>query len=235
MSLENSLFVELTQEEKEKVLQHFVTLKFSRKDLVYAAEQWKRDLFISNHVHTESWIWMYFISSWIIKISVKYWNKKNTIAFLRWWDFFWEISTILNFKPTAEVTAISDSEIFFIEWKTFSRLLLSIPRLSYNLNKYLAKKIQHQSAIIFDHVFRSLESRIASNILNLVEEFWEDKWWWNFLISIKITHQELADFVWTNRETVTKIITKFRKKKIVTIDDRYMIVNSVEKLKEIMW
>lgn len=226
------LLLGLSKEDKNVVESHFVSLKFGKKDFIYSAWD-KRWLFIEEKSEWKNNIWLYLIKSWVIKISIQNWDKENTIAFLKEWDFFWEVSTIMNFKPTAKVLALSDTEIQFIHAPVFNKLLLEIPQLAVNLAKYMARRIQHQSAIIFDHVFRCLESRVASNILNLNEEFWE-KDNWRYLIPLKITHQDLADFVWTNRETITKILTKFRKEWVVSFDERKFVIEDIEWLKDIM-
>ena len=229
------LYSGLSPEEKNEIESRFVELNFKPKEYLYSTKESRKGLFENTGGWSDSDIWIYFIESWIIKISINYNNRKNTMAFLRDWDFFWEVSTILNFKPTAEVTTVTDTRVNFISWKHFSDLLQKIPKLSINLCKYLAKKIQHQWGIIFDHVFRPLENRVASNLISLIDEFGEDMWSGKYLIWLKITHQELADFVWTNRETVTKILTKFRKMELINFDEnRKIVINDIEKMKELL-
>ena len=231
LSMKNTLFENLSSEELSKIKKSFVKLNFSEKDLVYSANERSNSAFISNK-NTDSDIWIYFIQYWSIKISVTKEWKKNTIAFLKKWDFFWEVSSILNFKPTAEVLALSDAEINFIDLTQFNKLLMEIPTFSINLCKYLAKRIQFQSSIIFDHVFRPLESRVASTILNLANEFWKKMKTWKISIPIRITHQDLADFVWTNRETITKILTRFKNNKIISFAKKKITIENLKKIQE---
>lgn len=231
--MKNTLFDNLTVPELNKIKKSFIKLNFCEKDLVYSASERSSSAFISNK-NADSDIWIYFIQFWSIKISVTSEWKKNTIAFLKKWDFFWEVSSILNFKPTAEVLALSDAEINFIDWQQFNKLLMEIPTFSLNLCKYLAKRIQFQGSIIFDHVFRPLESRVASTILNLANEFWKKLKNWKISIPIRITHQDLADFVWTNRETITKILTRFKNSNIISFVKKKITIEDLKKIQEVM-
>ena len=231
--MQNHLFEELTTKEVAEIKKHFIKLNFSSKDLIYSANEKSKNAFITDTENISD-IWIYFIKQWFIRISVTYEGKKNTIAFLKKWDFFWEVSSIMNFKPTAEVLALSDTEINFINWKEFNELLLKIPQLTINLSKHLAERIQFQGSIIFDHVFRPLESRVASTIKNLSEEFGNKHKNWKITIWIKITHQDLADFVWTNRETITKILTKFKNSNIISFNKKKIIIEDVKYLMEVL-
>lgn len=231
--MENNLFDNLSIHELNEIRSKFIKLNFSSRDVIYSANEKSKNAFITDSSNISD-IWIYFVKQWYVRISVTYEGKKNTIAFLKKWDFFWEVSSILNFKPTAEVIALSDIEISFINWDEFNDLLLRIPQLAINLCKYLAKRIQFQSSIIFDHVFRPLESRVASTIINLSNEFWKLEKDWKTTISIKITHQDLADFVWTNRETITKILTRFKNNNILSFNKKKITIDDIVLLEEVL-
>ena len=223
-----SLFEWLLESEITQIKNHFVDLEYKKKEVIYTKSIWWNSIFYewSNR------IWVYFIEKWIVKISVKNELKNYTIAFLKWWDFFWEMSSLLWFKPTANVHALENTKIKFLSSDDFNKLLTEIPRLWISLSKYLANRSQFLSWVIFDHVFKSLEARVASNILSMVDEFWEEKDG-KYYLKIKITHQDLADFIWTNRETVTKTLNLFKKQWIIDFIDRKIIVTKLDKLKEI--
>lgn len=229
--MDYSIFEGLNGSDLKKIKSYFQWLSFAKKDVIYTKKEEVSWFFDDSEKKT----WIYFIKSGIVKISVKHVNKNYTIAFLKWWDFFWELSSILWFEPSADVTAVTDVEVDFLDSKVFLDLMLKMPNFSMNISKYLANRIQALSWNIFDHVFRSLESRVASNILNLVNEFWEVTWESDneVMIWIKVTHQDLSDFIWTNRETVTKILNQFRKRKILDFVDRKILITDLKAIKEI--
>lgn len=223
-----SLFEWLSESDIQKIKSHFVELKYKKKETIYTKSIWWNSIFYD-------WIdrvWVYFIEDWIVKISVKNETKNYTIAFLKWWDFFWEMSSILWFQPTADIHALEDSKIFFISSEDFNKLLEEMPRLWISLSKYLANRSQFLSWVIYDHVFKTLEARVASNLVSMIDEFWEEKDW-KYFLKIKITHQDLADFIWTNRETVTKTLNVFKSRWILDFIDRKIVILNFEKLKEI--
>ena len=223
-----SLFEWLSESDSAKIEKYFIDLDYKKKETIYTKSIWWNSIFYD-------WIdrvWVYFVEDWIVKISVKNESKNYTIAFLKWWDFFWEMSSILWFEPTADIHALEDTKIRFISSEDFNNLLKEIPALWISLSKYLAKRSQFLSWVIFDHVFKPLESRVASNLLSMIDEFWKEKDW-KYYLRIKITHQDLADFIWTNRETVTKTLNVFKKKWILDFIDRKIIILNIEKLREI--
>ena len=224
-----SLFEWLSESDINEINKHLIDLSYKKKDLTYTKSIWWNSIFYE----WTNRIWVYFIEKWIVKISVKNELKNYTIAFLKWWDFFWEMSSILWFEPTADVKALEDVKIKFISSEDFNKLLEKIPRLWIALSKYLANRIQFLSWVIFDYVFKTLEARIASNLISIINEFWEEKDW-NVYLKIKITHQDLADFIWTNRETVTKNLNILKKKWILDFIDRRIVIKDMDKLKDIM-
>jgi len=221
------LFDWLTNEEVEKIKWCLIDLEYKKKEAIYT----KSVLWNVMFDEVEK-VWFYFIEKWIVKISVIYELKNYTIAFLKGWDFFWEMSSLLWFKPTADIYALEDTRIRFLPSDDFNRLLKEIPNFWISLSKYLANRVQFLSWIIFDHVFKSLEWRVASNLINMINEFWEEKDW-KIYLKIKVTHQDLADFIWTNRETVTKTLNNFKKNWIIDFLDRKIVVLDFEKLKGI--
>ena len=223
------LSTKLTNLEKKNISSYFLDLSFKKKDFIYRKKENKRWFFDENEKKT----WIYFIKKWIVKILINHSWKNYTIAFLKEWDFFGELSSILWFEPNADVIAVEDTEIDFLSSDDFNNLTLKIPQFSVNITKYLANRIQALSSTIFDHVFRPLESRVASNILNLSNEFWIEKGENKIIISIKVTHQDLSDFIWTNRETVTKILNLFKKKWLIDFIDRKIFITDFNWLKKI--
>ena len=226
--MEYSLFEWFSEEEIKIIEKELIDLEYKKKETIYTKSVWWNKIFYEE----SSRVWVYFVESWIVKISVKNEMKNYTIAFLKWWDFFWEMSSILWFEPTADIHALEDVKIKFLDSDKFNELLNKMPKLWIALSKYLAKRTQFLSGVIFDHVFKTLEARVASNLLSMIDEFWEEKDW-KFYLKIKVTHQDLADFIWTNRETVTKTLNIFKKNWILDFIDRRIVVLDFDKLKEI--
>jgi len=223
-----SLFDWLEEKDIEKIKSYFTDLTYEKKETIYTKSIWWNSIFYESVER----VWVYFIEDWIVKISVKNETKNYTIAFLKWWDFFWEMSSLLWFKPTADVHALEKTKIKFLSSEDFNKLLEEIPKFWISLAKYLATRTQFLSWVIFDHVFKPLEARVASNLISMIDEFWEEKDW-KYYLRIKITHQDLADFIWTNRETVTKTLNIFKKKNILDFLDRRIVILNINELKEI--
>jgi CRP/FNR family transcriptional regulator len=53
------------------------------------------------------------------------------------------------------------------------------------------------------------------------------------LLTIPITHQEIADMVGTTRQTVTSVLSAFRRQGVLSIDNRRIHIESEELLNEL--
>ncbi|MCD5382865.1 Crp/Fnr family transcriptional regulator [Candidatus Gracilibacteria bacterium] len=226
--MEYSLFEGLSEEEIKIIEKELIDLEYKKKETIYTKSVGGNKIFYEE----SSRVGVYFVESGIVKISVKNEMKNYTIAFLKGGDFFGEMSSILGFEPTADIHALEDVKIKFLDSDKFNELLNKMPKLGIALSKYLAKRTQFLSGVIFDHVFKTLEARVASNLLSMIDEFGEEKDG-KFYLKIKVTHQDLADFIGTNRETVTKTLNIFKKNGILDFIDRRIVVLDFDKLKEI--
>ncbi len=172
---------------------------------------------------------LYIVEYWVVRIDITNNGKKQILAFLWKSDIFWEISLFNNMAASADAVSITPSEIKLISKEDFEELMKKIPLLKDNIIIYLSNRIIESNQVIFDYAFKMLEARIASKILQLIKMFKGIDWDKEF-INLPLTHQDFADYVWTSRETVTKILTKFKDRWAISVNTKKITIIDEEKL-----
>ena len=173
--------------------------------------------------------YLYIIEDGVVKVDTFKNNKKQTLSFLKEGDFFGEIAIFTKASASANVVSVTSSNIYMINKNDLDILMIRIPKLALNMINYLAIRVKNADLVIYDYAFKMLEARVASKLLGLVHMFKgkdKDK----TFINLPITHQDLADYVGTSRETVTKILSKLKEIKAIDIETKKIIILDEKKL-----
>ncbi len=173
---------------------------------------------------------LYIIEHGVVRVDISHQWRKQILAFLAETDVFWELSVFTWEQTSANIMSITPSEIKIISKIDFDELVEKIPNLKQNIILYLSNRIKEANKVIYDYAFKMLEARIASKLLKLVKMFKGLDWESDF-IDLPLTHQDLADYVGTSRETVTKILTKFKDRGAISVRTKKITITDEEKLK----
>lgn len=141
--------------------------------------------------------------------------------------------SVIDSKPNfMSAITITDTELYVIDKWTFLHKIAHDQELQSHVNINLSKQIR----ILFSHLesssSRSAVSRIALTLMVLVEEYGIHKE--NHKISIKFTHQELANITGLNRVTVSNILSQFSAEGIIQKEQGHFAVRDLPKLMEYM-
>lgn len=172
---------------------------------------------------------LYIIRAGVVRVDTYSNNKRQTLSFLKEGDFFGEIAVFTNSDVSANVVSIVNSEVYTLKGDELIELMKHIPQLSRNIVEYLAIRVKTADKVIYDYAFKMLESRVASKLLNLMHMF-KGKDENKSFINLPITHQDLADYVGTSRETVTKILAKFRDRGIIEVQTKRITILDEKRL-----
>lgn len=158
-------------------------------------------------------------------------GKEKTVNILHKGDIFGEIS-FFDHDPhplTAEVQ--EDCTLLIITRNKFEMLNQRSPSLTIKIIEGLAQKTRLLANQVRELVFQDAEGRLATLIQRFINEFGKEinK---GIMIDIVLTHQEIANLLGTSRVTVTKTINRFIDQGIINIENRKIVVNNLDKLKE---
>jgi CRP-like cAMP-binding protein len=100
------------------------------------------------------------------------------------------------------------------------------PALAQGIFRHVARRLQQTEAILAMVGYRRVEDRLRHLILLLTQQVGhpsDD----GIRITVRLTHQQLANAIGTTRVTVTRLLTQMREEGWLTIDrQRHMIVRS---------
>lgn len=125
--------------------------------------------------------------------------------------------------------AIEDALICSFTPDELEHLMARYPGVGINIVRYLAERLAASERERELLAFRSVEARLASKLLELVERFGhpvED----GVAIDARLTQQELADMVGTSRETLALTISSLRERRILDMHQQRVEIRDVEAL-----
>lgn len=152
-------------------------------------------------------------------------GKKLVIATLGGGTIFGEMSIVGQGMHETFAEAIVPSRICVMSRTDVERLLIRRPRVSLRLLEIMSKRLADAEVRLESLAFRSLPARLASQILDLMEE--------RGSVIEGFSHQDLSEMVGTYRETTTQILNTFKARGLIEIGRRRLTVLDREGLEEV--
>ena len=103
-------------------------------------------------------------------------------------------------------------------------LVESHPELALKFLKIFAHKLVLAQQKIKELTFNDVFSRTASQLLKLAKDYGK-KTEEGIVVNMRFSRQELAEMVGTTRETISRVISRFKKEKSVIEDSDIIILN----------
>ncbi len=118
----------------------------------------------------------------------------------------------INYPATAEF--MTSGKIVHIDYEKFERNFLKNPEISFTIIKSLSNKIKYLENVITNDIVLSSTARVAKFIYKYEEEF------------LKLKKNEIATIMNITPETLSRIIGKFKKLKLLEKNkNSYKIIN----------
>ena len=151
-----------------------------------------------------------------------------TIGYFGPGDVVGETALIQEADPV-ELLAIDQVEALRLSLDTAQRLLEENATFASELVHLMGKRRQSAERRMEAFLTRTVESRVAEFLLETAERYGvpDSR---GVLIGVRFTHQEVASYVGSTRETVTVILAGFKRDQLVITDHRRIIVSDPKKL-----
>jgi len=120
--------------------------------------------------------------------------------------------------------AATDTVVTVLPKGSLVELLASIPTVSKKFIRLLSKRLAKVEKEFGDFGHTWSYDRLAKILLKLCEEHGRETPK-GILISLRLTHEDLANLIGTTRETVTTQMIRFRRMGLVNRQDRFLVVN----------
>ena len=167
---------------------------------------------------------VYFVNGGRLKVSkVTRDGKELTLAYRLPGEIFGELSLIEGGPREEMAEAMENALISVIDRVVFEQILLKDGLISSRLVKVVAQRRRDVENKIEQLIFKDVNAKLAELLLRLGDEYGiEDSR--GTLVSLKITHQEMANLIGSTRETVSLTLSQFKRRGFIQTEGRKVIL-----------
>ena len=134
---------------------------------------------------------------------------------------------LCNDSHPASAMTLEECGIYFLPVKYFLETL----KQSAALSNILLQNLSHEFSVLVNRIAafaqKSAKERVALSLLILQEKYRKPG---RQYVEISLSRADLAAFVGTTNETLARIVSKFKKEKVIKIYGRKIVVNNAEAL-----
>jgi len=153
--------------------------------------------------------YMYIVFSGRLKVvQISAEGKEQILVIRKKGDYFGEMSILDGKTQPATVVAIEDSSVGLISRNNFETILLKNEKVLNQIIYMLCERLRESWFMLRVLSFDDAENRVRA-VLNHVGSIYGVKDLRGFIIPLKLTHQEIADYASLARETVTRLLSRF--------------------------
>ncbi|HEY8448867.1 MAG TPA: Crp/Fnr family transcriptional regulator [Bacillota bacterium] len=124
----------------------------------------------------------------------------------------------------ASAEALADSVVAYLRREDFDRVAAQLPQLSGALVGVLGTRLRRAHQRLLEFTATDTEGRLAELLLQLADAK-------TFTIQQPPTHQELATYIGSARETVSRILSRWRRLGWIETQGRRLLIRNPEALK----
>jgi CRP-like cAMP-binding protein len=165
-----------------------------------------------------------YIKKGLVKIHKESTNGKNYIfklatpnSFIGLLSFFYQNT----FQYSA--SSLSECEIVYTDLNVFKDIIRENGCYALHIMRLLSE----DGLTIFDKIINMSQKQVPGRIAEMLLLF-SQKIYNSNTFELPVTRQELAEFVSTTKESVSRTLTEFKNDKIIEIDDRKITIKSPE-------
>jgi len=166
---------------------------------------------------------MYLLVSGRVKVSLASpEGKELALNYLEAPSHFGEMSLVDAEPRSADVIAVTDSEVLALDARDLSAAIQVQPKLALSLIATLSRRVRGLIGRLEDVVFHDASHRVMRVLLNVATASYEAR---GVPVVEGFTHYEVATLAGTSRETASRVISQLAKDGIVATKGRRVIVD----------
>lgn len=205
------LFSDLTEEELHAVADHVALREFQKGEIILFEEDTNK--------------YMYSVLEGEVKVfCITEDGKESIVAFHGSGESFGEVSLIDQQTTPATVAAVEKSLLLIVGREDFFDIVLQQPKAMNRLLLLLSGRLRQSWSQIRLLHFKDAANRIKALIKVMSEERGvncSD----GVLLKLRLTHQNVADMTGLTRETVTRVIDRWKKSGLIAVDqNRHLLL-----------
>ncbi len=112
-----------------------------------------------------------------------------------------------------------------VQKATLTEVIKRRPEFAMKLFSSFSERLRQSDEVIESLLHREVSTRLATLLLNLAERFGESNGS-GTVLSVRLTHQELANMIASTREAVSKVMSEFQRDGSIEVQNRKIIIHS---------
>jgi len=210
------LFERLTPEQVKQIENASLAKKFSKGNMIYMP-----------HDASES---VFLLTSGRIKLyHVTQEGKQALLALIEPGEIFGELAVFEEDGREEFAEAMAESTLIKIPREEMQQLMEAHAPVALGVTKLMGFRRRRIERRLKSLLFRSNRDRLVHLLLELAEKYGresED----GVLLTIKLSHQELASIIGSTRETVTVVLGELQQQDLIAIQRRQVLIKQLEHL-----
>ncbi|MBN1333367.1 MAG: Crp/Fnr family transcriptional regulator [Synergistales bacterium] len=143
-------------------------------------------------------------------------------------DQFGQVAVYAGRTFPASAQAMADSTLLFFPRKEFRELIKNKPDLALSMLSSLSMRIRHVTSQLESIALKEVPGRLAAYLLYLQEQ--QDN---KRELELDISRGELASFLGTIPETLSRIMARLEEERLVRVQKRTLEILDMERLEEL--
>ena len=149
--------------------------------------------------------------------------KEATTALLRDGGVFGKLNLVEGRWQDVFAEAVTDVQVAGVQKATLTEVIKRGPEFAMKLFSSFSERLRQSDEVIESLLHREVSARLATLLLNLAERFGEEDGS-GTLLSVRLTHQELANMIASTREAVSKTMSSFRREGLIEVKERKVVL-----------
>jgi len=158
-------------------------------------------------------------------------GKDQIVKIAKKGDILGQRSIITQEKTNLSAIALDDTEVCFIPKNLIQNYISNNPDFTKNLLLTMAQDLKEADNVIVTISQKAVKQRIAEALLYLQTNFGEDED--GFLI-VNLSREDLSNIVGTATESCIRILSEFKKKKLIATEGKRIKLLDINTLKNLV-
>ena len=167
---------------------------------------------------------LYFLFEGTVRLYKIYGDyKEATTALLGKGSVFGKLSLAEDRWQDVYAEAVTDVRVAGVRKVTLTEAVRRDPGFALKLFSSFSERLRQSDEVIESLLHREVSTRLATLLLNLSHRFGEANGS-GTILSMRLTHQDLANMIASTREAVSKVMSEFQREGMVKVQDHKIVL-----------
>ncbi|MBA4115131.1 MAG: Crp/Fnr family transcriptional regulator [Rubrobacter sp.] len=167
---------------------------------------------------------LYFLLEGMVRLYKIYGEyKEATTALLGKGDVFGKLSLVEDHWQDDYAEAVTDVRVASVHKAALTEAVRRDPGFTLKLFSSFSERLRQSDEVIESLLHREVSTRLVTLLLNLSDRFGEANGS-GTLLSVRLTHQDLANMIASTREAVSKVMSEFQREGMIKVQNRKIVV-----------